>query len=173
MKVAVTEIFCEIISGLALALLVLAFLDWQEIYVFEKLWEAVKPALGLTLFTIILVGAYLLGVVLDAVGLVFDELFDNRICSDEPTSQEMKLFWNKAGEHVFEYRDNVWAYYFCYRNLFILVLPSMICWFGALRHRGLFGWAWSVAVTIFLMGIVLFVSMRILLKLYYEITKSF
>ena len=173
MKVAITEIFCEIITGLALTLVILACLDWPGIITFEDVLETVKSSFGVTSLTTVLIAAYLLGVVLDAAGLVFDNVFHKVICADEPSSEEVKNFWRTADAHVLAYRDNVWAYYFCYRNLLMLTIPAIICWFGSLWQRGLRGWACSVAVALVGMGIVLFFSMRTLLKLYYNITKSF
>lgn len=173
MKVVITEIFCEILTGLFASFVGLAILDFLRVVTFEQVWEIAKPPVGFPFITGLLIAAYLLGVVLDAVGLVFDNIFDNLICADPPSSEQIGSFWKNSEAHVLAYRDNVWAYYFCYRNLFILTLPAIVFGAGTLYRRGLPGWAFFLAITLVAMGIVFFLSMRTLLKLYYDITKSF
>jgi hypothetical protein len=173
MKLAITEIFCEILTGLATTLVVLTWLDWLNVICFKQVWITIKPYSGLATLTGVIIAAYLLGVILDAFGLVFDSLFDRFVCADEPTPENKKGFWTTANVHVLSYRDNIWAYYFCYRNLLILLLPALIASFGSLWSRKLTGWAWFTAIALVLLGVVLFFSMRTLLKIYYDITKCF
>ena len=80
MKVAITEVFCEILTGLATSLVVLTLLDWLHIVTFEQAWIAAKQCPGFATLTGVLIVAYLLGVVLDAFGLVFDSVFGDWIC---------------------------------------------------------------------------------------------
>ena len=173
MKFAITEIFCEILTGLFAGFVVLTWLDWLQTVTFEQVWQTVKPLLGLPTLTGVFIAAYLLGIVLDAVGLVFENVFCNIICVDEPSADQIKSFWKNAGGHVVAYRDNVWAFYFCYLNLFMLMLPAIVALFGTLWRRGYPGWAWIITIILIGTEIILFSSMRTLLKLYYNITKSF
>jgi len=173
MKVTITEVFCEILTGLATSLVVLTWLDWLHIVTFEQAWIAAKQCSGFATLAGVLIVAYLVGVVLDAFGLVFDSVFGNLICGDAPLAENIKGFWTTADDHVLGYRDNVWAYYFCYRNLFILVFPAVIASIGTLWRRGYPGWTLCSALALIALGVVLFFAMRTLLKLYYQITKSF
>lgn len=173
MKVAVTEIFCEVISGIALLLVVLAGLDWAGVLSLEKSLGTAAGSINLTTLTGVLIAAYLAGVVFDSVGLIFDLFCSHWICDNGPTDQETKKFWTSVDSHVLNYKDQVWAYYFCYRNIFILLVPAAVCWCGALWNRGYVMGGWLALVSFIAFGGVLFGAMRSLLNLYYRITKSF
>lgn len=173
MKVAITEIFCEVITGFALLFVLVGFLDWWGISSFEAGWDIVKEELdGVTLIALV-VAAYLLGVIIDSAGLLFDEYCGHLVATNTPSEEDVKNFWKTADAHVLAYRDGVWAYYFCYRNLFMLSVPAAISWGFALCNRGAYGWLIATILLIGGLGFVMFVSMRVLLRLYYTITKSF
>lgn len=176
MKVTIKEMFCEIMSGLALLLVIVPALDWCDIFTLEEFWQLVTSKIDLVTLTGVIVVAYLAGILLDAFGLIADDwlgLLGKWFGGDEPTDQQSKNFWTKADVHVFAYRNNIWAYYFCYRNLFTLMIPATICWFGTLCHRGNPGLAWIALAVSIVIASILFFAMRTLLNLYYEITRSF
>jgi len=173
MKVAITETFCEILTGLATILMLIAWLDWLNIVPFDQTLAAAKAYSGFATLTGVLIAAYLFGVILDAFGLVFDRLFADLVFSDNTTADNIKGFWTNANAHVLAYRDSVWAYYFCYRNLLILVPPALLGTVGSLWCRQLSGWAWFAAIALIVLAFILYFSMQTLLKLYYDITRSF
>ncbi len=170
MKPDITEIFCEIISGIAGVFVAVLLLISIDVITFEQVREIATSNGDVLDFAGLLLVLYLVGIVVDALGLFFDKVFGRWICDDEPGEKEEAVFWNKVSEHVLAYRNHVWAYYFCYRNLFMLCIPAGILWPFALRGTGV-GLQWILIPMLFalLLVTVLFVAMRELFKLYYEI----
>jgi hypothetical protein len=127
-----------------------------------------RASLGLV--TGILVVAYVVGVMIDAVGLVIGELFiDKIVCQHEPSDAELGAFYSGAEEHVMKYRDVQWTYYSLYRNLLLLAVPLAIVGGVALAKRGHCGWALVGAILSIGLGGCFFFAMRALLALYYNI----
>lgn len=169
----ITKTFCNVITGLAVFVATALNLDWFGLIQIDEVWMRLTAHINATLITGIFLLSYLTGIIFNAFGLLFDKFFAIYICSDLPTDANIKAFWLGVEEHVLSYRDHVWSYYFCYRNLFILLIPGGIGCIGTLWHRGHSGWGWASLVFFLLLGFALIVSIKELLALYYRITKSF
>lgn len=168
------EVFCEVLGGVLAIALAIAFLDLSgRIDVVPLLKDATAASIGNV--TVALIGSYLVGLLVDAVGLSVGELcFDRLIGAGEtPSPEQYKLFWQHAAEHVVKYRENQWTFYSAYRTVFLLLIPGTIV-FPLLvwKHAGPCLGLASVALAIGL-EVSLFFSARCLLILYYSIPKHF
>lgn len=173
MNDVITKTFCNVITGLTVCAVVILNLDLMGLTRIDEVWTSLATRYDATLITGIFILSYLIGIIFNAFGLLFDDYLADRICSDAPTEQNIKAFWLDVEEHVLAYRDHVWSYYFCYRNLIILLIPGAIGCFGSLWYRDHLGWAFTSLVLFLALGYALFVSVREMLALYYDITKSF
>jgi len=168
-----TKTFCNVITGLAVCVVAILNLDWIGPIRIDDVWTSLANRFDATLMSGIFILVSLTGIIFNAFGLLFDTFFADRICSDGPTEANNKAFWLGAEEHVLAYRNHVWSYYFCYRNLVILLIPGAIGCIGTLLSRGLSGWALISLLFFLVLGYALVVSIREMLGLYYDITKSF
>jgi hypothetical protein len=117
---------------------------------------------------------YFIGFIIDGIGLGLDELIFNRLlCKECINKEKRENFFKEVSEHVFEYRNRQWAYYSCYRNLFLLIIPPLFfvsnyfwCKYG--RLIGVL-----TMLLIFLVELIIYTTMRMLINLYYSIEKSF
>jgi hypothetical protein len=169
-----TNIFCEVLSGLGIITFLIPLLDILNCYTLKETLTFIADKISLANFGILIFLCYILGLLFDAIGLVIGDLFlDNRANKDVPTQAQVADFWKNANSHVLDYRDIQWAYYSLYRNLFIISAPGSIVWAIAIWKN--FNW-YSALITQILFGVfewILFYSMKTLLKLYYTITKSY
>lgn len=172
MKVEVTKIFCSIISGLALFLVAIPILYLTDVTNYELFKQKVVENQNTISLIGVVVSAYLMGIVFNSIGLVFDNYCGGFLRVTESTQDQANAFYKNASEHLFIYRDHVWAYYFCYRNLFMLILPGIIGWCGMLWHSKGIGTAIIVFIVLVTFEIILYNAMRTLLDLYYKITNS-
>jgi len=168
-----TEAFCEVLSGISMILLLVPLLDLTGIFSLDKSL-ALAGNFSATALAGFLLVAYVLGAaVVDAVGLAIEQFFEPLLPKDPVvTDAERKKFWTSVEEHVLRYRDHQWTYYSCYRNLFIMMVPSGICWVILFGRR--FGWCvaiWALVAGV-LLEIALFKSMLTLLRIYRLITKD-
>ncbi len=169
-----TNIFCEVLSGLGIITFLIPLLDILNCYTLKETLAFIIDKTTLANFGILLFLCYTLGLLFDAIGLAIGDLFlDDLSNKDTPTDVQISDFWKNANSHVLNYRDIQWAYYSCYRNLFIIFAPGSIVWAIAIWKN--FNW-YSAIITLILLGVfewILFYSMKTLLKLYYTITKSY
>ncbi|MGO9119822.1 MAG: hypothetical protein ACLQPD_19695 [Desulfomonilaceae bacterium] len=186
----VAEIFCELLSGFAAIFLVIVLLDvFGTSCLRQSLTLIVSKGSATAIAGAVLV-AYLVGLVVDAVGLAVGGWFlDSWLCQEpssdekekdgflvckesEPSPEEVARFWTKVPRHVLAYRDHQWAYVSAYRNLLILAvfIGFFLCW-PLCRSLGCVGVLYSVLGTLVL-ELVLCKSVSLLLKLYYKITKT-
>jgi hypothetical protein len=168
-----TEAFCEVLAGLALLLLAVPLLDISHVLPLETFFTAVLQNLRLATLGSILIVAYLMGAIFDAVGMATDELLLAHLLSVNPlTEAERKKFWCDVKEHVLRYRDCQWAWYSCYRNLLIILFPTAILWIWDIVLRSSMLWGAVAAMGFGLLGLAFVSTMKTLLKIYSQITKG-
>ncbi len=168
-----TEMFCEVLGGLGLAFLLVPIFDLTDIYKMKDLFPALLAKLDWAVLGSILVLAYLAGAIVDAFGLAADELLLGKlVIKDKLTDVEATAFWKTAKEHVLKYRDHQWAWYSCYRNLFILFLPSAILWTWVVVRS----YTWCRGILVFsgfvVTEICLVITMKALVRIYFRIGRS-
>jgi hypothetical protein len=168
-----TEIFCEVLGGLGLAFVLVPALDLTHVYRMNVLFPELLAKLDWAVLGSILVLAYLAGAVIDALGLAAEELFLGKfITSDKLSKDEVEAFWKNGQEHALKYRDQQWAWYSCYRNLFLLFVPGALLWTWVVVDR----YTWCRGILVF-SGFVLLegcfvVTMKALVKIYYQVSRS-
>lgn len=167
-----TEIFCEISSGL---LLIGIFLPWTcegNMNSISEIYRSCFANVTSSTIIVLLVFSYLLGLVVDALGLVADAWLFRHIFQNSPTSAERRDFFSSAPAHILQYRDNQWAYYSLYRNIFLINVAGFVSIITFTRET------WSFAEKLALFAIVAFLNlcffraMTSIVNLYFEITKS-
>jgi hypothetical protein len=168
------EVFCEVLGGglaIALAIALLDLSGWIDVVSLLK--DAAAASVGSV--TVALIGSYIVGLLVDAVGLSVGEwCFDRLVGAGEaPSPEQCRLFWQHAAEHVVKYWENQWTFYSAYRTAFLLLIPGTIVFPLAIwKHASLCLGLASVALAIGL-EVSLFFSARCLLALYYSIPKYF
>lgn len=172
MKFDVNAVFCEVISGLALAMLGAGMLDVFGVLTLKESVELAKDALGLTELVGLLLAAYVMGVVLSSFGLLLDEFLFVRWSGKIPSDHERARFYRRVPEHVLAWRDTTWAYRFCYRNLGVIALVGVLVWPVVLAKRQLWGAVVFSALVSAAACFVLFWASNVLYVLYNEITRS-
>jgi len=171
--VNVAEVFCEVLSGLAIMFFVIPFLDIIGSSTVCNSFAFIGKNISATTIGGILILAYILGLVMDAIGLAVGEWFlDNLLCKDSPSKEETAALWKNVSSHVLEYRDTQWAYTSVYRNLFILTVPGGLLWCWYIWNK--FGWfpGASVLIGVIFLELALLKSIKTLLKIYVVITKN-
>lgn len=124
-----TQVFCEVLTGLGVLIVALSLVVLMGSYTLLDVVLYATGKLSLASLGAILVAAFLIGTMMDAVGFAFDKLiFDRLIASGEPSEEHRARFWKTVSAHVLAYREAQWTYYSCYRNLFILFVPGSIIW---------------------------------------------
>jgi hypothetical protein len=169
------DVFCEILSGLSVLCLLLSLMDLLGYLDLEASCRFLIDHLSLSSVTAILLASYLLGIIGDTVGLSLGEWkVDSVVCrKPTPNGKQRTAFWQKAPSHVLRYRDTQWAYYACYRNLFLLTPLNALLWGICLKSRIGLATAGLIFLGVLIIEVGLFFSMRVLLGLYYEITRAY
>jgi len=175
MKFDFQQIFCEVLSGFAA---ILGVLSWAEVANTLKLQEVVSwigRDLSIGKITAAVLSAYLVGLIVDAIALVFDELIvDNwEIVENHMKTGDRSLFLAKAPEHVLSFWETQWAYISCYRNL-LMLLPFLAIPGAILINRAA-GPSWTLFFLFlsFGFGVCLVVAIRQLLSYYFRIESKF
>lgn len=167
------ELFCEVLSGLFVLLLVVPLLHFAGVSSLDKTISVLLAKFSLSLATSLSVLCYLLGLLFDAVGFAFSEGSLGNCIETEttPSDNEVAHFWKSVEEHVLDYRERQWRFFSCYRNVFLLAPLCGIAWGVLLWERH--SWVWLVVILLatIALEVALFISMRGLLDLYYRITK--
>lgn len=171
-QINLTEVFCEVLSGVALIIVIIPLLDILDYSSLSNTWAYIECRTSLSNFGILIVFSYILGLLIDAIGLTFGEWFLDDLICNKPTDFEMARFWQNVDSHVLSYRDTQWAYYSCYRNLFIIFFPGTVFWTISVWKT--LGWHFGLpTLSIFIaFEWILYRSMKALLKIYYNIAKS-
>lgn len=173
MKLNVVEIFCEILSGLILGLIFLPLLGLFNVSTINESWTFINSNLTTGNVTLIIITSYLIGLIVDSVGLSIGEWFlDKKLATEaEPTSDECKTFYNNVEAHILTYRETQWAYLSLYRNLYILAFPHLIIW--SIYFISTKNWAGLITtgISLIILIVTLHKSIKILIDHYYKITK--
>jgi hypothetical protein len=169
----VTQVFCEVLTGLAFLFVMLSVLSLTGFYTVPDVARYAIGKLTVASLGAILVIAYLLGTMMDAVGLALDQLFlDRLVVRTEPSEDDRAKFWKNVNQHVLAYREAQWTYFSCYRNLFILFIPGSILWTLVIWKTVGPYWGISSGCIFILLEISFFITMKELVKIYFAITKS-
>jgi hypothetical protein len=170
-----SQLFCEVLGGLAAILLLVGLLDLLGAIDLQAFLGSHADRLSLTALTGILILSYLAGIVVDAIGMAFDGLpvVEKHLMSvnsagetEEVRKKNERSFVKSAPEHLFQYRKEQWAYYSCYRNLFILMPLGTTVWaWLAFKYE-----LWQVALVVVAIGVLLTVvlwnTMKEMLDIY-------
>jgi hypothetical protein len=170
--VNVAEVFCEVLSGLAVMFFVIPLLDIIGTSSISSIFPFMCKNLSATTIGGALVLAYILGLLMDAIGLAVGEWFlDSLLCKDYPSIEETAAFWKSVSSHVLGYRDTQWAYASAYRNLAILTVPGGLLWCWCVGNN--YGWILGItALTgMIFIEVALLKSLSVLLRIYVAITK--
>jgi len=169
-----TEVFCEVLGGGLAIALAIALLDLTGyINVIQLIKKSTSASLGN--ITVVLIGCYFVGLLVDAVGLTVGELFFDGLVGTEksPSSDQVRQFWQSADEHVLRYREIQWAFYSAYRTVLLLLIPGTIVFSLEVWKYTNFWLGLTSTVLFVVLEASLFFSTRCLLDLYYSIPKFF
>jgi len=168
----ISELFCEILSGAVLIIVLVFACDVAGATSLDAVWTMMKARVSLGDIAAVLVVCYLLGLIMDAFGLAIGELFlDDFIDSDVPTQAQRTSFLQTVPEHMLRYRDHQWTYYSAYRNLLLLLVPGAPLASIVAGRRGGVPAAIVVIVAAIVLAWVLWRSMVALLGIYFRLTK--
>ncbi len=173
MKFTVSEIFCELVSSIGFIIAFFPVAMYANLVTLNKvtMWIASITATQLALVIFV---AYLLGVLLNIIGLPADRLMRYiGISGQYPGESSSKLFFEKASSHLLNYRTNNWNHYYCFRNLFIFSTFGLALWAPIIFCEN--GWIAGVifVVTMVLFGGLLYLAVNEHADFYSEITKTF
>ncbi len=169
MKFNPKEIFCELISGLSFICYLAPLFHLFDILSFAEMKSLLDKITTVEFISIFLIITYVLGILMDAIGLTIGSGFlDDKVSNNEPSGIEYQEYWKNVNDKLSAYREEQWTYYSCFRNVFINLIPILVSWLFVLGfNKGFI----LLLVTLILLGICLFFSMRTLLRLYYRITR--
>lgn len=172
--VDLSQVFCEVLAGLAAILLVVGILDISAIASTRECRDWGSKYATFAGLAGLFVGSYFIGLVVDAFGLVFDKLVTERWKSSrEKRTKRNKKFYASAPEHVFAYWKEQWTYFSCYRNLFMLIVPGSVIWTWVVHiHYGCRAALIILCLMVFL-EVVLWFTIRDLYGLYCRIPGYF
>lgn len=163
-------LFCEILGGLCLMLICVAALDLAGLVdVRSVLVNATKESTGWSIAGL-LVAAYLVGIIVDAIGMAFDEII-TRIPGINSTlgydgGKLPDCFYAKSKEHQLAFWRDQWTYFSCYRNLLMLSVAWMPISVLIANKYGGSVWVWIIlagcVVTIGSLGVTVRCMQRVL-----------
>lgn len=155
MKMDIGEVFCELLSGLAIMFLALPLLDLFKISSLSQSLMFVGRHYGAAELAGALVLAYSLGLIMDAFGLAIGERWLYGLLEEAPPEEnesspteydtlpeERNAFYAKVLPHVLEHREYEYAYLLAYTNLIIVAVPAGGLWCAWAFIRC--GWQWSL-----------------------------
>jgi len=169
----ITEVFCEILSGVAIMFYVIPFLDLIGVSYISQSFAFIAKNLSMPTIFGVLILAYIIGLVMDAIGLAVGECFlDSLLCKVAPTKGERAAFWKNVSSHVLGYHDTQWAYISAYRNLAILTVPGGLLWCWFMGNN--YSWVPAIAVLlgVFILEFAFLKSIAVLLRIYVEMIES-
>ena len=101
MKINLADIFCEVLSGLALFLNIIPLLDILDLATISKSLTYVSSKMTLSNVTVFVVACYVLGLLIDAVGLAFDRIFSFVLEDKSPPSYTQRSnYWKSVTPQV-------------------------------------------------------------------------
>lgn len=173
MKINPKEIFCELLSGLGMFAFLLPLVLLLDFTSCDKLVLYIK-GIGndLAILTILITLCYVLGILMDSIGLTLGYMvIDKVLGGQEPTAIDYQNYWKNVTTELSEFREQQWTYYSCFRNLSIVIIPAALLWFVLMIKNDNTSLAWVILISSALVEFFLIRSMKILLGLYYQITK--
>ena len=167
------DLFCEILSGILAIIISLLILDYSGYLSMKDILA--NLTIDFSFLTCIIVLGYLVGLIIDSIGLALGELFLDKFIATipEPTDVERKNYYKNVQENVSTYRNRQWKFYSLYRNIFIISIIGLYFYFMVTWED--FGLKFSIVTSLIIIAILssVFYSMRTLINLYYRITKSY
>ena len=168
-----SQVFCEVVSGLAGIFIFFGLLDALEVQGIKDIVVWFGMNMSIPIATGLFVIAYLLGLILDAFGLLFDKLIDKCLGITEPTADELKQFYSKVPNHVFGYWKEQWVYFSCYRNILMCLIPGFLIWtYVAHKYWGMKA-VLGVSLGSLVLGFALWESLKDLKTIYSKIPGRF
>lgn len=163
MKMDIGEVFCELLSGLAIMSLVLPLLDILGKSSLSQSTEFVGRHTNVAALGGALVLAYSLGLIMDAFGLAIGErwlyeFLEKKWASPEEYDtlpEERQIFYARVLPHVLEHREYEFAYLLAYTNLAIIALPSVVVWGWCVWTKFVWSFALLISVIFFIFFICL------------------
>lgn len=173
MKFQLSEVFCEIISGLFLCSAFAGLFLLLGILTQAQLSSLCTVAFKLSSLPALLLAFYIAGILFDPVGMLVDNLIEKTLSVSSCSAEEKGIYYAYAPEHLVAYRHETWSYYFCFRNLLLLIPINSLLWL-AVFHTQL------SCIAMIVMGIItigacisFWFAMKNLLDIYYGIPKKF
>lgn len=169
-----SQVFCEILGGLAGIFWALGALDLSGLYSVRDSWCWASKYASFSGLTAFLVFSYLIGIIVDAFGLVFDKVItDHWELSKKHSGISRSEFYKSAEAHLFSYWKEQWTYFSCYRNLFMVMIPGLITWpLLVNKYLGCFAASVTFILSV-IVAVVLWLAMQTLLKLYHCIPSHY
>lgn len=143
-------LFCEVLSGVVALLIIVGALDLtNQVDLGSLVLYATANTSGWTIAGL-MIGAFLAGIIVDAVGTTFDELvvakmpWLTRVLKYDAGVMP-RLFYATATQQQLEYWRDQWGYFSCYRNLLALSPFWVVIAVALAVKYGGCGWAFAVA----------------------------
>lgn len=170
----ISEVFCEILSGFAIIVCLIPFFDIIQTSCISQSLSTISKHLSATSIGAVIIISYLLGIIMDAVGMVADDYIMEPLLlrgCNTPTESESNEFWKNVPAHVLSYRDSQWAYYSTYRNLSIILIIPGFLWIWSILNN--YGWYWAIAMILVFAFIefALIKTIKVLLIIYLKISR--
>lgn len=173
MKFTISEVFCEIVSAFGFIAAFFPILLLLNLVSLSDVAEWITSFTGTKLVSITFV-AYILGVLLNAVGLPADRLMERLgITGQYPGDSSSKKFYDEASSDLFNFRTNNWNHYYCFRNLLIFTPFGLGLWMPIVYIHGGLRAVITFVVLIGAIGWLLYLAAKEHADLYSEITKAF
>jgi hypothetical protein len=168
----VQEIFCEMVTGIAVFLLLPPLLEFTDVITVKKVISDHVMIWDVAQVGVFLISAYCIGLIFDAIGLSCGEIFlDDWLADNIPPKKSSSKFWSNVSPEVLTYRNSQWAYYSFFRNLILLMPPLALLWIILLWNYSPI-WMLLVGIAIVFTWLALIKSGKVLLSLYYKITEA-
>jgi hypothetical protein len=166
MKVDIERIFCEFVTGMIFMALCLTLFLFSDNVKLPEILSFLKEYSNIPNLLIFLMAAGLIGFVIDGIGLGFGEIFFDKIIYGYDVSPEKRIkFFEEVSEPVLAYRNRQWAYYSCYRNLFLLLIfyiVAILFTISDCRAKII------LIIAVLFINFFLYQCLKLLLKLYYS-----
>ena len=173
MKFSISDVFCEVISGLFLLVSLLPFGILLGLFSISDLMDLLKTLSAID-YALIFVILYVVGVFFDAFGLPADRILVKiGITKHTPDEESTKKFLKNATSDLFQYRWNAWLHYYCFRNILVLLPVFTVLWGLVI----LFNFGIKAAILFFvvcaLSTLIMYFSVKQHAEFYDLITKTF
>jgi hypothetical protein len=169
-RLNILEIFSEIVTGTTCVIFLIICCCLHGVITVSNILPYIEKYSSFTNLLGISLVVYSIGFLVDGIGLGLGDWFlDSWLSAYTADNSRRSRYIRNVSEHAFEYRNQQWAYYSSYRNLFLLLIPFSFCIVWTVYERG--GWLWAIgAIFLFaLLEIIIIKTMKLLLNLYYAL----